>query len=479
MNRKATTALTLGTCAVLAAVSITAGPQAVAGGKSKWTKVSSQDVSLINEAGLLRLDDNKLLIVYSRQAANNSESIGYTQIKPGGAKAGTGTVVSGWDALTNDPKPIRINGGRVAVVFSGIRGGPPGSTYNAGSMYSASAGAKAGSWSLDTTGLSSKQTAYASSGTGAITRPGGMPMVSFPVLDSIYWRQGFNPSIPSTGSDNEINNGGCCAYHSTLAQDAKSNQTYVAWYSNASGANKNGTFVRRLLPSSGPKIKVPKSSKGSSSLNPDQAVAMTGRMGAAGVFVAFCDGYPTCKRMGLWRIGTKKVRTVPHSRGADTTAIAPGPGGRLWILWENNQKVFAVHTNKKATRFGAVRSVRAPGNSFSIYRMSGEGSANRGLDVVINNGRGLFHTQVRPGLKLTASPRKFDGDRRTRVTFKVTDAGQAVAGAKVKAGGKSDRTNKKGVARITFGGGTKAGKIKAVATKPSFYRGQVVLKVLR
>lgn len=464
------------TLALGAGMLVTTAP-AAAGGPGKWTKVSQQDVSLINEPGLLRLDNGNLLIVYTRTEPDLDDAIGYTIVRPNGKTAAQGTVVRNWSAVISDPKPIRINGSRVAVVFSGIRTTSASSPYNSGAMYSASSGPGGGSWTLDTTSLTKSTSAYASYGTSALTLPGGTPVVSFPLLSSITWHQGFDPAIPATANDSSFTNGTCCLYDTKLARNSKSGETFVGWYSNG---GKNGTWVRRILPSNGAAQKAPGSTDGGSSLSPDQSVALTDRQGG-GTYLAYCRGYPTCKNIALWRVGAAKAMAVPKSKGANTVAIARGPGGRLWVIWDNNSttKIYATSSNPSVGRFGPVRSVNMPKGSFSSYRLVAEGSGSRTLDVVVNNGKGLFHSQIRPGLTLGASPRRWDGDRRTTVKFTVKDAGAPVANAQVKVAGKSDRTNGSGVARITFRSGTRPGKYKATATKSGFYRGTVILRVTR
>jgi len=466
----------MATLALGAGLLVSAGP-AVAGAPGKWTKVSQQDVSLIAEPGLLRLDNGNLLVVYNRDQPDGDEAIGYTIVRPNGKTLAQGTVVKNWSAIISDPKPIRISDSRVAVVFSGIRTTSASSPYNSGAMYSASSGAGGGSWTLDTTSLTKSTSAYASYGTSALTLPGGTPVVSFPLNSSITWHQGFDSSNPASANDSSFSNGSCCLYDTKLARDSKSGETFIGWYSNG---DKNGHWVRRILPTTGAMQKASGSTDGGSSLSPDQSVALTDRQ-RGGTYLAYCRGYPTCKNIALWKVGAAKAKTVPKSKGADTVAVARGPGGRLWVLWDNNStsKIYATSTNPSVGRFGPVRTLNLPRGSSSSYRLSAEGSASRTVDVVVNNNSGLYHSQIRPGLSLSASPRKWDGDRRTTVKFTVKDTGSPVANAQVKVAGKSDRTNGQGIAKITFGAGTRPGKYKATATKSGFYRGAVVLRVTR
>ena len=60
----------------------------------------------------------------------------------------------------------------------------------------------------------------------------------------------------------------------------------------------------------------------------------------------------------------------------------------------------------------------------------------------------LFQTQLLPGLSLKASPKTFSHTKSATVTFTVSDAGQAVPGAKVSCLGKTATTSATGQAKL-------------------------------
>src|SRR5262249_58903412 len=91
-----------------------------------------------------------------------------------------------------------------------------------------------------------------------------------------------------------------------------------------------------------------------------------------------------------------------------------------------------------------LSAARPPG-SRSVYELEGEGSAGP-LDLFANDGHGLWHQQIRPRLQLNASTSKA-GSGRT-ITFRVLDARDPVAGANVKAGGKTPTTAANGTASL-------------------------------
>ena len=81
------------------------------------------------------------------------------------------------------------------------------------------------------------------------------------------------------------------------------------------------------------------------------------------------------------------------------------------------------------------------------------------------------------GLKLTASPSKFTHTKATTVTFKVTDAGQGVKGAKVVCINKSATTDSTGTAKITYPKGTATGKHVCTAKDSSYNPGKTTITV--
>ena len=129
-------------------------------------------------------------------------------------------------------------------------------------------------------------------------------------------------------------------------------------------------------------------------------------------------------------------------------------------MWEQNGTIHAARTNRSATRVGAVNAIRPPSGA-SIYRLNGEGSTGA-LDLIANmqaaGGQALWHQQVWPKLSLTGSRSG------TKIVFRVSDAGDAVAGATVKTGGKTLKTNASGRATLAQ---APAGRV-ATASKPAY-----------
>jgi len=235
----------------------------------------------------------------------------------------------------------------------------------------------------------------------------------------------------------------------------------LAWYSNVDG--RSGIWAQTVLPNAGPRLLAPGSVTGGKSIVQDQRTAIAARLGAPGVYLAYCSGYPTCKRALLWRVGTKRALAAGGSPDVEDVNIASGPDGRLWVMWhdgQNSRTLFVRRTNRAATRFGPVVRVKPPGGTSAVWKLSGEGSSGV-LDLLasVTTGGSLatWHTQVRPPLAVGAARTK------STVTFRVTDAGDPVAGATVDVAGRKLQTNASGRATATL-----AGAATATATKRGY-----------
>ncbi len=457
---------------------VTLAPVALAGPPGRWTKVTDGTVVNFYEPGLFRTADGVLHVAFAR-SKGGADGYGHTRVNKAGKQVGSiDTILGGWGSVVEDPVLLDYrDGDGIRLVFSGINGAT-GSPYNTGAMYtSVSTDTTGTSWNLNSGSMS--QSTLASSGSIGATNDGnGVPMAAWVqgAGNQVRWHHGVDASNPATDPDGSTTSGsGCCLYHSAMATDLKTGDVWLAWYSNQSGAG-NGTWIKKVSPTTSGNRKVPSSATGGQSVDFIAGVAIAARRGG-GVYTATCVGYPTCTRLQLWKVGTTKTWAIPGSGGATDVTIATAPTGRLWVAWvDPNDSVRAVRTNTSATGFGPVRKVGHPGGESTTYQIGGEGSSGR-MDVLVNVGDALWHTQVLAGLAMTASPKTFDNATKKTVKFVVKDAGQPVKGARVSMGGQSTRTNSKGVAFLTFPRGFKAGAYTATAKKAGYYRATVKVKV--
>jgi hypothetical protein len=265
----------------------------------------------------------------------------------------------------------------------------------------------------------------------------------------------------------------CCAYQPDIAVDAASGEAVLGWFSNAT--KEHGLYTQTIAPQQGEKQYVPRSATDdrNSSLSIDQRMAITARIGAPGVYVAYGTGYPTVKTVDLWQHGSTEPLGVADAPGARLINISAGPEGRAWVMWERNRRVYAKRSNRSVGRFGATVEVVPPAGKAEsgIYKVKGEGSI-WALDLFVAcqsiNELATYHTQVLPGLSLIASPPTVDAAAGGNVTFSVTDAGDPVAGATISVAGKSLTTDAQGRATYTVAKGAKPGALSATATKVEY-----------
>jgi hypothetical protein len=474
--RTTAAALLLGALTIAA---LLPGPAAVAGKPGVWTKIGA-DVESNNVAPtVVRTGDGVLHIAWQDDAGSN-QVYRYLRIRKDGSAIGTPTSLlpTAWAGLHAAPKLIR-DGAGVRLIFSGLRQIGSGD-YDLGVVYTATAPEDGSPWDLVNGSMSHDNHAYTASGLSGTLRNGN-PFAGFTFSDTVFWHNGVDNAFPAA-SDETFTVSGGVLYDFSMATEKASQDIWGAWYNLQ--MPKNGIWAMKLEPSRGAPTRAPGSIDNSGdSLLPGQDVALTGRIGDKGVYAAYCSGYPTCNSIKLWKVGANGASSVPGSAGVDVIAIAPGPNGRLWIIWHENgvNKLFAVRTNKAATKFGAVRSIGLPSGTIDVYAIAAEGSTSL-VDVVINastiSASNVWHTQIQPGLALLASPVKFDNAAAHTVTFTVKDAGAPVQGAKVTIAGKSDRTNADGIAKISFPKGFHTGTYKATARKAGYWPDTVRIKVV-
>jgi hypothetical protein len=199
-------------------------------------------------------------------------------------------------------------------------------------------------------------------------------------------------------------------------------------------------------------------------------MALSGRLGAAGVYGLYCQGYP-CAAMHLVRHPDGDPLLVARERGARAEGLAPGPEGRLWIWWERSNRIVATRTNKAVTRVGPLEVVAGPPGVRNVSRTAAEGSRGP-LDVIVNartaEGGAMWHTQLLPSLAATAEPSSFSSRQAVAVRVSVTDVGDPVAGARVSASSRTAVTGADGVATLSFPAGTSPGAIRIAVEAPGY-----------
>ncbi|MEZ5117637.1 MAG: hypothetical protein R2737_15355 [Candidatus Nanopelagicales bacterium] len=478
--------------AVVGLASVGLPGAAQAGGPGNWTQLSKNAASggypkmvNIDQPTLLRLGDG-LQVVWRGENTTSSDSYRTAIVSTSGATTTPETTILTWATLNDAPALASIGGTRW-LGFGGLYNDDANHPYSQGQGYylTSSDGVN---WTLGDGTLSSSG-AYATSGLD-IVDDGGQPLwvsnqwgtADGSAAQGIGFRIGVDPRVPIPGDepDEFIGLPGCCAYAAAAARDTVTGQVFGGWYSNADVTR--GVYVAQVAPSAGDPVLAPFSrASGTNSLDPGQRLAMVARNGG-GVYVVYRVGYPSTSYLALWKVGTTRVLRVPGSRNAEFPSVSTGPGGRLWVSWVDRtgtDTVKAVRTNTSATRFGAVVGLRGPRLTDPIWHQVGDGAAGP-LDVVVTASRGqainVYHSQLRPGLTVTVKPVKVP--KRKSFVVSVTDAGSAVAGAKVKVFGKTFTTNAKGLVGLSVPFSAKKGANPITVTKSGYAGAKASVRVI-
>jgi hypothetical protein len=438
-----------------AALALVVCATAVAGAPGSWTRLPGTVINFA-EPGLARTDDGTLHVLWTRKNGTKEELV-HAAVRPNGAVGPAAVALGGWSGMSH-PDLLRMPDGSLRAFFGGIRSGSPNEPNDA--MNSATAPAAGTPWTLTTGNVAQSTSAYATSVAGAGLAKDGTPVSSWSTTPGVGYHFGLDPA----DSDVLIKADTCCLYDPDVGVDASTGAAYVAFWSNQK--NAPGVFAQAIAATAvkGPRTLAPGSVTSGDSLGADGRVPITGRLGAPGVYVVYGQGYPTFKSIAVWRVGSAKPQLVIKADGAKHPNVAAAPEGRLWVVWSQGTKIMAARTNRAATRLGPPSVLSSPSGG-TVFRLNGEGSAGP-LDLIANvsaGGQALWHQQVWPRLSLQATSVKRKSGRTVR--YRVTDAGDAVAGAKVKVGGKTYTTDKAGVVIVGFSSTAKA---NAVATKPGY-----------
>jgi hypothetical protein len=210
--------------------------------------------------------------------------------------------------------------------------------------------------------------------------------------------------------------------------------------------------------------------------SPKPWLEVAGRDSGPGVFAAYSTDD---NHVRLARYGTSTTVPVGAVPGhiPNSMGVATGIGGRIWVMWgdtASNPQIEITRSNIAVTKFEPIQHLNS--NAFDLWHIFGDGRLGP-LDLIVNeapvvpNGQqlvdGNFYARVLPMLSASVSVKKLGGGK-FKLKVKVTDAGDAVSGAKASAKGKHGTTNGSGVTKLTVSGSP--GSHATVTIKASGYR---------
>ncbi len=460
---------------LLAALAV--APGALAGPPGHWSRVTGiEGVEALNtdDIGLQRTADGVLHVAWTRSAGGISDVLLHSTIAANAKSVSPPFPIlsAANNGINSSVELIAGPSGGLRVLFAGLFPKTPIDLV----MSSATAPAAGAPWSpaspVSNNAVATASKVYVASGIGAAVSPAGLTTLVWG--DSGPSEGGYHLGLDPLSPD--------ISFPSTLerdpgaAFDAITGAGYLAW--NELGGSGSPNALKVAAPGGAP-ITAPNSA----AAWVGQRVSISGRIGAPGVYVAYGSGNNQFDATpALWRVGASKLIRLKRQRDAEHTGLAPAPGGRLWLYWEREGRLYALRTDKQAKRLGAIVSAKLPKGASVVYRLQGEGSRGP-LDLFAltdaKGGLGYLQQRILPGLTLLAKPKPAKAGK--KVTLNVSDAGEAVKGAKVvlKLGKKSfmKKTDKKGRVAFSVPASTQSGRYPVTARKGGYAKARAKIRI--
>ena len=296
--------------------------------------------------------------------------------------------------------------------------------------------------------------AYASDITAQMS--GATPVLTVPLAGNLVIQVGLGAGAPTYQLNNSAD-GSVVGVESAV--DAATREVVASWDSLA-----NPPTGVLYLQGAAPTVSAPQHT-------PDNPKAIhtrmiiAGRDSGPGVFAAYTtDG----KHVRLLRYGggTVKVGSL-HGVTAKVLGVATCRNGRIWVMWGDESGGLGVtRSNKAVTRFEPIQ--HHDPHAFGLGRLYGDGRLGP-LDLLVQmiqskkhslSPPAVFYTRVLPLLSATISVQPVKNKAGKVIAFKLsvklTDAGDPVAGATASAKGKKTKTNGLGTATLKLTGTTGA-----------------------
>jgi hypothetical protein len=425
--------------------------------KVPFTRLATVNGTAAQAVAITRSANGNLHLVFQTFAGSTLNGLGAISISPTGKTSAQVTALSGWQA--GQPGLVGLPDGTLEAIFGAI------SPSNVSSVWGITSSDGGSSWAAPLNvkgGGPLESLAYGSDITAALSS--GTPVITLPQAGQLVIQRGLGAGSPSYQLTNAADGS---VGETEVATDAGSGEVVAAWDSIAGDPK---LYLQGASPSIGALQAVPGQSRNIQQL--------AGRDTGPGVFGAYtADGrHVRLLRYGGGSIAVGSLKTTQ----AKVLGVATGPEGRIWVMWgdDSGGGVAVTRSNKAVTRFEPIQRLKP--NSAVIYRVSGDGRLGP-LDLLVDQipnvkgsipPPGIYHGHTLAVLSAQVSVKPIKSKKLVvighTVTVTVTDAGDPVAGAKVKLDNSTLTTNAKGVAQFAFGSKVK-GKLGMTVTHAGYW----------
>jgi hypothetical protein len=360
-----------------------------------WHRVTATGLENINEIGLVRGADGVLHVLWTAGATTGNYSVLDTPIAANGTASRTVVIASHFDSAAY-PDGTATPGG-VDAFWNGIQSGNPGTPEG---TYEATRPLRGGAWHVSPS-VTPAANQYWYENLSAATGADGKPWVTFTTGGGIAVKHFGHPEYL-------LNIRSCCQYYQGIGTDGKSGQTWLTYFSNATG--QTGTYYQPFTasgrPAGGAK-RAPGSATGGNARETSERVTAVGRgHGRPGVYITYLSGYPFARAVDLYRLGAKSAMAVvglPALNNIGLSTLAADPQGRIWVTWastiDGQAALYVRRSNAAVTAFSSTANVRLPAGTTNIWRVYVSAQSGR-LDVLalltVHGAIAYWTTQVLP-----------------------------------------------------------------------------------
>ena len=363
---------------------------ASAGPPGKWTQITHAHNGSRSNLGLARGKDGALHVLWAGPNRPTYTAIYDTPISPKGAVGKPNAVVSGWLSL-NPPAAATAGDGSIHAMISGQK---VNSTTDPFAGLNEAVGP--GTWKLGAKAFGSFSiTVPSNADVGVGVLANGQTATVWRTGPSMLFQVGVTPST----MPQDITTAKDLGLSPVIAVDGKTGEAIIAYV----GVTTGSAFFRRVFPSLGPPQAMPQSKA-------DPTIAA--RSGG-GVYSAYAVAG---NKVRLLRFGGGS-KSVPVPKGARvlTAGVAPGPEGRLWIFYGDEQKTYVTRTSKAVRGFEPVQTMKSPPKTVQYFRLEGEGSAgplDLFADVTVTGTRRTARTTSKCSRRSRCEPSRRAEERR-------------------------------------------------------------------